>query len=113
MDLTKAVISVAIMAGLTFFTRVFPFLFYRNKDLPPVLVYIQKYTPPIIMTVLVIYCLHDVKWLKLPHGIPEIISIIVVAALHLWKRNPLISIFGGTALYMVLVQTDVVSILFT
>jgi branched-subunit amino acid transport protein AzlD len=105
MDITKAAVSVAIMAGITLFTRLFPFLFYRNRDLPPVLTYIQRYIPPIIMTVLVIYCLHGVDWVGAPHGIPEIVCIVAVAALHLWKRNPLISIFGGTILYMVLIQT--------
>lgn len=111
MDIVKAAVSVAVMAVVTIFTRIFPFLFYRNRDLPPVLVYIQKYTPPIIMTVLVIYCLNGVTWLQAPHGIPELICIIVVAALHLWKRNPLLSIFGGTALYMVLVQTGAVTLI--
>ncbi len=112
MDLTKALVSVAIMTVITIFTRVFPFLFYRNRELPPVLVYIQRYIPPIIMTVLVIYCLSGVDWAAAPHGLPEIFCIGVTAALHLWKRNPLISIFGGTILYMVLVQTEVVLRLF-
>jgi branched-subunit amino acid transport protein AzlD len=112
MDLTKAAVSVAIMTAITVFTRVFPFLFYRNRELPPVLIYIQRYIPPIIMTVLVIYCLNGVNWAEAPRGVPEIICILVTAVLHLWKRNPLISIFGGTILYMVLVQTDVVMKLF-
>ena len=37
------------------------------------------------------------------HGIPELLAIIAIA-LHIWKRNMLLSIAGGTAVYMLLVQ---------
>ena len=57
-----------------------------------------------MMGLLVVYCLKGVTWLSAPHGAPELIAIAAVAALHTWKRNVLISIAGGTALYMVLVQ---------
>ena len=33
-----------------------------------------------------------------------IIAIAVVVALHLWRRNMLLSIAGGTVTYMLLVQ---------
>ena len=38
------------------------------------------------------------------HGIPELLSIAVVALLHIWKKNTLLSIAVGTILYMILVQ---------
>ena len=38
-------------------------------------------------------------------GLAEIAAAIVVVALQLWKRNPLVSILAGTAVYMTLVQT--------
>jgi branched-subunit amino acid transport protein AzlD len=53
---------------------------------------------------LIIYCVKNVSLTKLPYGIPEVISIITVAFLHIWKRNNLISILGGTATYMILIQ---------
>jgi len=112
MDLVKILIAIAVMAFVTAITRFFPFLFFRNRELPPLVLYVQKYTPPVIMTVLVIYCLYGVTWARPPHGIPEMAGIFTVAGLHIWKRNPLISIFGGTILYMVLVQTGLPSRLF-
>ena len=57
-----------------------------------------------MMGLLVVYCLRNVSIVEAPHGLPELISIAVLAALHLWKRNVLLSIGVGTALYMVLVQ---------
>jgi len=56
------------------------------------------------MTILVFYSIKDVAWFTSPFGLPEIIGILLVVILHLWKRNPLISIFGGTIVYMILVQ---------
>ena len=37
-----------------------------------------------------------------PHGIPEIIAGASVVAMQAWKRNPVLSILLGTALYMLL-----------
>ena len=59
---------------------------------------------PAMMGLLVVYCLRSISWLSAPHGAPELIAIAAVAGLHLWKRNVLLSIAGGTVLYMVLVQ---------
>ena len=59
---------------------------------------------PSMMGLLVVYCLRSISWLSAPHGAPELIAIAAVAGLHLWKRNVLLSIAGGTVLYMVLVQ---------
>ena len=33
-----------------------------------------------------------------------VLAIIAIALLHIWKRNMLLSIVGGTAVYMLLVQ---------
>jgi branched-subunit amino acid transport protein AzlD len=54
---------------------------------------------------LVVYCLRNTTILSAPHGIPELIAVVVVAVLHVWKRNNLLSIGVGTVLYMVLIQT--------
>ena len=64
--------------------------------------YLEKYIPPMILLLLVIYCVKDVSWRQRPYGLPELISIAVVAAVHLWKNNALLSICAGTILYMVL-----------
>ena len=60
--------------------------------------------PCAIMGMLVVYCLKDVTPLAWPYGIPELLSCGLVAVLHIWKRNSLLSIGGGTIFYMLLVQ---------
>lgn len=97
-------IILAVAAG-TQLTRWLPFwLFPENKQPPPIVDYLGKVLPPAMMGLLVAYCLKDVSLITAPHGIPEAIGLAAVAGLHLWKRNVLLSIAGGTILYMVLVQ---------
>ena len=67
--------------------------------------YLGRALPPAVFGLLVVYCLKNVSILKGSHGIPELIAIAAVVLLHLWKRQMLLSIAGGTVLYMVLVQT--------
>ena len=53
---------------------------------------------------LVVYCLKNVNLLTGSHGLPELLAIALVIGLHLWKRQILLSIAGGTVCYMLLVQ---------
>jgi branched-subunit amino acid transport protein AzlD len=102
--LQTLVITLALAAG-TQLTRWLPFwLFPENRKPPQVVTYLGRVLPPACMGLLVVYCLKDVAWLTAPHGLPELASIAVVALLHRWKGNVLLSIVGGTALYMLLVQ---------
>ncbi len=97
-------IAIAVMAVVNFFTRVFPFLFFRKIDLPPYIIFIEKYFPSVIMTILIVYTLKDINFDMLPYGIKEISGILFTAILHLRLKNYLISIFAGTIFYMGLVQ---------
>ena len=90
---------------VTMATRFLPFLIFRgDKKTPDSIVYLGKVLPYAIMGMLVVYCLKDVSFLSAPYGIPELLGCAVVAALHLWKRNTLLSIGVGTVFYMLLVQ---------
>lgn len=96
---------IVVAALVTMATRFLPFLIFRGgKKTPDIIVYLGKVLPYAIMGMLVVYCLKDVAFLSAPYGIPEILGCAVVAVLHLWKRNTLLSIGVGTVFYMVLVQ---------
>lgn len=98
--LTAVCLALGIMA-----TRFAPFLLFTAKDrLPPVIVYLGRALPHASMTMLLVYCLKDAPVLSAPHGLPEALAILFTAALHLWRRNVLLSIAGGTLCYMLLVQ---------
>lgn len=110
-DTVHMLIIIAVVALATFATRALPFICFNSRAPPKILSTIEKNLPPMILLLLVIYCLKDVQWLAAPYGVPELLTIGVVAALHLWKRNAMLSIFAGTGLYMALVQLDVFSFL--
>lgn len=97
------IVVVAVLA--TMVTRFLPFLIFRgDKKTPDAIVYLGKVLPYAIMGMLVVYCLKDVHLTAYPYGLPEFIGCAVVAALHVWKRNSLLSIGVGTVVYMILVQ---------
>ena len=96
---------ILLVAVTTFATRVVPFLvFPKGKEIPKTIEYLGKVLTPAVIGMLVVYCLKDTQILAAPHGIPEAIAVLAVLALHIWKRNNLLSIGAGTVLYMFLVQ---------
>lgn len=99
----REAVLVAVMAAVTILLRFLPFLAMR-KETPSYISYLGRVLPPAIIGMLVIYCLKDVNPAVSPHGIPELISAVCVIVLQVWRRNSLISILGGTIIYMVLVQ---------
>ena len=102
---SQALLMIFIMAGITFFIRVLTFvLFTGNKKKPSYILYIGKVLPYAIIGMLVVYCLKDVSPLTAPFGLPELVTAAAIVAVHVWKRNTLLSIGGGTVFYMFLVQ---------
>lgn len=105
MTLTQQLLTIAMAVLATVLTRALPFaLFPANKPTPKVVRYLGQVLPSAVFGLLVIYCLKDVSLLTGSHGLPELIAIAVVVGLHLWKRQMLLSIAGGTVCYMLLVQ---------
>ncbi len=107
MNLTiiQSLIFFGIISITTMFIRALPFvLFPENRKPPKYIVYLGQVLPYTIIGMLVVYCLKDVSFLTAPYGIAELISIVAIVALHLWKKNTLLSIGGGTIIYMLLIQ---------
>ncbi len=96
---------VAVAALVTVALRFLPFLIFRgDRETPAYIAYLGKVLPFAIMGMLVVFCLKGVSLAAAPHGIPEFLSCLLVVLLHVWKRNTLLSIAGGTVCYMLLVQ---------
>lgn len=105
MTLTEQIITVAVIVLATMLTRFLPFLLFpADKPTPKYLQYLGKVLPAAVFGLLVVYCLKNVDILSGSHGIPELLAIAVVIGLHLWKKQMLLSIAGGTVVYMLLVQ---------
>ena len=103
---TVQILAIILAVSLgTQMTRWLPFLLFpENKPIPKVVEYLGRTLPAAMMGLLVVYCLRNVDIAAAPHGLPELIALAVVTALHLWKRNVLLSIGAGTVVYMLLVQ---------
>ena len=84
--------------------RALPFVLFRKKT-PKLVLYMGKVLPFAIMGMLVVYTLKHVSPMEGNHGIPELIGVFLVVFLHKWKHNTLLSILGGTLVYMLLIQT--------
>ena len=97
-------IAIAIMSLVNLFTRIFPFLFFTKKELPKSLQFVEKFFPPVIMTILIVYSIKDIDFVIFPYGLKEIGAIFFTALLHIILKNYLVSIFVGTIFYMALVQ---------
>ena len=105
MTFTQQLITIGMVILGTVFTRFIPFLVFRaDRPTPKYIQYLGTVLPGAVFGLLVIYCLKNVSLLTGSHAIPELIAISVVVALHLWKRQMLLSIAGGTVCYMLLVQ---------
>jgi len=100
--LKDAVLAVFVMAAVILASRALPFLLFSRRKAPAALSFVERYMPPVAMTVLAVSSFASVRWVEFPYGGPEVLAGIAVALVHLWKRNALISIFGGTGLYLLL-----------
>lgn len=102
----QTLIIIIGIACATLLTRALPFiLFPAGRKTPRYITYLGNVLPSAIIGMLVVYCLKGIRITSFPFALPELISVILVVFLHLWKRNTLLSIVGGTLIYMLLIQS--------
>ena len=105
MSFKEQLITFAVIVFATVFMRFLPFiLFPDNKPTPKFIHYLGTVLPAAVFGLLMIYALKGVSLLQGSHGIPELIAIVITAAVHLWKKQMLLSISAGTICYMLLIQ---------
>ncbi|MCL2007676.1 MAG: AzlD domain-containing protein [Treponema sp.] len=109
--LQGALLLTFAMGLVILFCRAFPFLFFSRKDniQSPFFTFVEKTVPPVAMTVLALNAIGGSLRESLQGGSLTLIAAIFTAAIHLWKRNALLSIIGGTILYMILIRVISVS----
>lgn len=101
----NAVLIIAVTALVTIALRFLPFLLFREgRKTPKIVAHLGKVLPYAIMGMLVVYCLKGTHFTDPAGWLPQLIGCVIVTALHIWKRNTLLSIGCGTVCYMLLVQ---------
>lgn len=105
MTFTEKTVTISIIVITTMLTRFLPFLLFPSgKPTPKYIQYLGRALPAAIFGLLAVYSLKDVSIVSGSHGLPELIAVTAVVLLHIWKRQMLLSIGGGTVCYMLLVQ---------
>lgn len=113
LNLTQVLTAIFCTALVILLERAFPFILFSKKNPPSVIRFIEKYIPPMVMAALLFYCIKDINFVIVAENIksidwkgfiPYLISVTAAIGLHLWKRNSLISIFGSTIIYMILIR---------
>ena len=105
MSNTQSLAYFAIIAGGTMLVRFLPFLIFpENREAPSYIQYLGRVLPYTIIGMLVVYCLKGIQLFSFPFGIPEAVGVGAVSIIQLWRKNMLLSIGGGTLIYMVFVQ---------
>jgi len=98
-------LSILLTVGLiTLGLRALPFVVFARRPMPLWLIKLSKRIPVMILGLLVVYALKDTRVVTAPYGIPEVLALSFLVVIQ-WKgKNPLLSIFLSTALYVVLLR---------
>jgi branched-subunit amino acid transport protein AzlD len=92
--------AVVVIGAVTFALRAAPFLALHRFAGLPLVRHLGASMPAGIMVILVLYSLRSVSLTTYPYGAPALVAVGATVLLHLWRRNALVSIAGGTALYV-------------
>jgi branched-subunit amino acid transport protein AzlD len=98
--MNEMILIIGLMTLATFLTRGFSFWFLNSRQDSAAITFIGGMLPLMVMPLLVIYALKDTSLTTYPYGIPELSSALLVAGIHLWRGNALLSIGLGTGLYV-------------
>lgn len=101
----QLLISVLVMAAATMLTRFLPFiLFPEHKPVPKVITMLADRLPYASLGMLLVYALKDVQVTQSPFGLYEGLSLGLIAIVHHFKNNTLLSIGSGLGLYLILIN---------
>lgn len=102
---TQFLITVVVVALAIHITRFLPFMVFGNKEkLPGIIDYLGNVLPAAMMGLLVVYCFKDFNFTVVSEIVPAVVAALVVVVAHLWKKNTVLSIVAGTAVYMILLK---------
>ncbi|MFI1680618.1 MULTISPECIES: branched-chain amino acid transporter permease [unclassified Streptomyces] len=103
-DPTYAIAAVLLTAAVTWALRALPFAALAPLRASGTVRYLSARMPVGVMIILVVYCLRDLPVTEARAAAP-LSALAVTVALHVWRRNALLSIVGGTAVHVVLTST--------
>jgi branched-subunit amino acid transport protein AzlD len=103
-DTSYLIAAVALAAAITFALRALPFAVIEPLRASRLAAELAVRLPAGLMLILVVYLLRDAPARTPPVAAVSIVAVLVVAALHWWRSNALLSIFTGTAFYVLAIN---------
>ncbi|MEU5093085.1 AzlD domain-containing protein [Streptomyces sp. NPDC021356] len=103
-DTPYAIAAVLVAAAVTWGLRVLPFAALTPLCENGTVQYLSTRMPAGVMVILVAYCLRDLPVTE-ARAVAPLAALAVTIGLHLWRRNALLSILGGTATHVILSST--------
>lgn len=104
---THALTVIVVISIVTVALRVAPFFVLGKLSSSGYLQFIGEKMPTGVMVLLVAYTIKDLDVTVYPYGLPTLVSLCVAAGMYWYTDNSLLSIGGGVALYMTLVNVVV------
>ncbi|MCW8376080.1 branched-chain amino acid transporter permease [Streptomyces justiciae] len=98
-----AVAAVLVSAAVTWALRALPFAVLAPLRASATVRHLSTRMPAGVMVILVVYCLRDLS-VSSVGALAPLSALAATIGLHLWRRNALLSILGGTAAHVVLVS---------
>lgn len=105
MTTLQQIATISLMGASVVATRALPFLLFRSQNRTPRFIsFLSNYLPSAVFGMLVIYCLKDMPLTNPITILPRLIGILSCILLHIWRKNMLLTIAGGTAIYMLVLK---------
>ncbi|MEU1159282.1 AzlD domain-containing protein [Streptomyces sp. NPDC005921] len=103
-DTRYLLLAVGVSAAVTWALRALPFTVLASLRASRTVQYLGARMPAGVMVILFVYCLRDLP-LTQPRALAPLAALAVTVGLHLWRRNALLSIIGGTVVSVALAST--------
>jgi branched-subunit amino acid transport protein AzlD len=103
-DTTYLIAAVLLAAGITFALRALPFAVIEPLRSSRLAAELAVRMPAGSMIILVVYLLRDVPSAAATTVVATIGAAVIVVVLHWWRSNALLSIFTGTAFYVLVLN---------
>ena len=88
--------ALAVAVAITVTLRALPFAVKNLVAGSALLADVNRWMPLGAITVLAVYCLAQIDLTAPDRGVPELAGVAVTVAVHLWRRNVVLSILAGT-----------------
>jgi branched-subunit amino acid transport protein AzlD len=101
-DPAYLITAVAVAATVTYGLRALPFAVLAPLRSSAVVRYLSERMPAGIMVILLVYTLRGLSPAAPAAALGVAAALAVTVGLHLWRRNAVLSILGGTAVHVLL-----------